>query len=104
MVDLSAKPFNLDQDAISWVHATIDAMTLDEKIGQLFINHNNEFTPEYLDDILGKHHVGGMRYRSGDAAEAAIDLDEKAGDEQLSVETDDELAFDEDIVDKGAEA
>ena len=21
MVDLSAKPFNLDQDAISWVHA-----------------------------------------------------------------------------------
>ena len=28
MVDLSAKPFNLDQDAIGWVHATIDSMTL----------------------------------------------------------------------------
>ena len=44
-------------------------MTLEEKIGQLFINHNNEFTPEYLDDVLDNYHVGGMRYRSGDAAE-----------------------------------
>ena len=69
MVDLSAKPFNLDQDAVNWVHATIDSMTLEEKIGQLFINHNNEFTPEYLDEILDNYHVGGMRYRSGDAAE-----------------------------------
>ncbi len=69
MVDLSAKPFNLDPDAIDWVHATIDSMTLAEKIGQLFINHNNAFTPQYLDEILDKYHVGGMRYRPGDAAE-----------------------------------
>jgi beta-N-acetylhexosaminidase len=69
MVDLSAKPFNLDQVAIDWVHATIDSMTLEEKIGQLFINHNNAFTPEYLDEVIDKYHVGGMRYRSGDAAQ-----------------------------------
>jgi len=31
MVDLSAKPFNLDQVAIDWVHATIDSMTLEER-------------------------------------------------------------------------
>ena len=68
MVDLSAKPFNLDQDAISWVHTTVDAMTLEEKIGQLFINHNNEFTPEYLDDILGKYHEsGGNMSRTAEA-------------------------------------
>ncbi len=69
MVDLSATPFHLDQDAVDWVHSTIDSMTVEEKIGQLFINHNNEFTPEYLDGILDTYHVGGMRYRSGDAAE-----------------------------------
>ncbi|MGS0685416.1 glycoside hydrolase family 3 protein [Nakamurella sp. GG22] len=69
MVDLSAAPFHLDQDAVDWVHSTIESMTVEEKIGQLFINHNNEFTPEYLDGILDTYHVGGMRYRSGDAAE-----------------------------------
>ena len=74
MVDLSAKPFNLDQDAIGWVHRTIDAMTPAEKIGQLFINHNNEFTPAYLDEVIDKYHVGGMRYRPG----AAIEIQDHA--------------------------
>ena len=38
-------------------------MTLEEKIGQLFINLNNAFTPEYLDHVLENYHVGGMRFR-----------------------------------------
>ena len=69
VVNLAVKPFNLDQEAVDWVHRTIGSMTLPEKIGQLFINHNNEFTPEYLDSILDKYHVGGMRYRPGDAVQ-----------------------------------
>src|ERR1700712_4842176 len=69
MADLSTKPFNLDHDAIEWVRSTIEEMTLDEKIGQLFVNHNNDFTPAYLDEVIGRYHVGGMRYRPGDAAE-----------------------------------
>ena len=40
-------------------------MTLEEKIGQLFINHNNDYSPEYLDGVLDSYHVGGMRYRPG---------------------------------------
>jgi beta-N-acetylhexosaminidase len=66
--DLRAAPFNLDDDAIAWVDSTIDAMTLEEKIGQLFINHNNDYSPEYLDDVLDNYHVGGMRYRPGPSA------------------------------------
>jgi beta-N-acetylhexosaminidase len=62
MVDLSAKPFNLDSDAIAWVRSTIDSLTLEEKIGQLFINLNVSFSPEYLDGVLDNYHVGGMRY------------------------------------------
>ncbi|MGX5717985.1 gluconokinase, GntK/IdnK-type [Arthrobacter sp. MAHUQ-56] len=67
-VDLSAAPFNLDGDAIAWVEGTIGAMTLEEKIGQLFINHNNDYSPEYLDGVLENYHVGGMRYRPGPSA------------------------------------
>ncbi len=67
MVDLTAKPFYLDDTAVAWVRSTIDAMTLEEKIGQLFINLNTAFTPEYLDHVLDTYHVGGMRYRGADA-------------------------------------
>nr|WP_256939357.1 glycoside hydrolase family 3 N-terminal domain-containing protein [Arthrobacter sp. BF1] len=64
-VDLRAAPFNLDDAGVAWVESTIGAMTLEEKIGQLFINHNNSYAPEYLDEVLEKFHVGGMRYRPG---------------------------------------
>ncbi len=67
-VDLTAAPFNLDDEAVAWVKSTIESMSLEEKIGQLFINHNNDFSPEYLDGVLEKYHVGGMRYRPGPSA------------------------------------
>ena len=67
-VDLRAAPFNLDDAAIAWVESTITAMSLEEKIGQLFINHNNDYSPDYLDDVLEQYHVGGMRYRPGPSA------------------------------------
>ncbi|TWD50848.1 gluconate kinase (SKI family) [Arthrobacter sp. AG367] len=67
-VDLSAAPFMLDAGAIAWVEGTIGAMTLEEKIGQLFINHNNDYSPGYLDGVLENYHVGGMRYRPGPSA------------------------------------
>ncbi|WP_142045497.1 gluconokinase, GntK/IdnK-type [Arthrobacter sp. SLBN-100] len=67
-VDLQAAPFNLDGDAVTWVETTMAAMTLEEKIGQLFINHNNDYSPEYLDGVLENYHVGGMRYRPGPSA------------------------------------
>ncbi|HEV7166529.1 MAG TPA: gluconokinase, GntK/IdnK-type [Micrococcaceae bacterium] len=67
-VDLRAAPFNLDDEAVDWVHRTIASMSLEEKIGQLFINHNNDYSTEYLNGVLENYHVGGMRYRPGPAA------------------------------------
>ncbi|PTT60110.1 gluconokinase, GntK/IdnK-type [Arthrobacter sp. HMWF013] len=67
-VDLQAAPFNLDDSAVEWVNTTLAGMTLEEKIGQLFINHNNDYSPEYLDGVLENYHVGGMRYRPGPSA------------------------------------
>ena len=37
MVDLKAKPFYLSDSDVEWVQETIRGMTLEEKIGQLFI-------------------------------------------------------------------
>lgn len=61
-VDMRAAPFNLDEAGVAWVESTLESMTLEEKIGQLFITHNMDFSPAYLDDMLDNYHVGGMRY------------------------------------------
>jgi beta-N-acetylhexosaminidase len=36
-LDLSAAPFNLDDEAIAWVHATRDALTPRDKLAQMFV-------------------------------------------------------------------
>ena len=37
-IDLKAKPFYLSDEDIKWVEETIANMTIEEKIGQLFVN------------------------------------------------------------------
>ncbi|HOU14007.1 MAG TPA: glycoside hydrolase family 3 N-terminal domain-containing protein [Anaerolineae bacterium] len=68
MVDLQAKPYYLDDDAIRWVETTIAAMTIEEKIGQLFINMGASRDEAYLKDVLERYHIGGVRYNPGPAA------------------------------------
>lgn len=68
MVDLSQAPFNLDREAIEWVESTMSSMTLDEKIGQLFINLNVTFDEGYLDNVVGRYGVGGIRFMGADSA------------------------------------
>lgn len=67
-VDLTVRPFHLDADAVAWVRETIDSLTLEEKVGQLFINLNVSFDERYLDDVIDRYHVGGIRYRGADSA------------------------------------
>ena len=38
MVDLTKKPYYLNEEQIKWVEETIASMTVEEKIGQLFVN------------------------------------------------------------------
>jgi beta-N-acetylhexosaminidase len=68
-VDLKAKPYNLTDSDIKWVRATIDSMSIEEKIGQLFINMGSSRTEEYLTDILNHYHIAGVRYNPGKAEE-----------------------------------
>lgn len=69
LVDLTKKPYNLDAKAIAWVEETIATMTLDEKIGQLFVNMGASRTEEYLTDVLNTYHIAAVRYNKGMADE-----------------------------------
>ena len=67
MVDLRAKPFYLNDDQIQWVEDTISSMTLDEKIGQLFVlmQAGPPPTEDQIADKLSKYHQGGLRWQGG---------------------------------------
>jgi len=67
MVNLKEKPFNLSAEDIQWVETTIASMTAEEKIGQLFINLGHRHDPAYLQEMLDKYHIGGVRYRPHNA-------------------------------------
>ncbi|MCE4956635.1 glycoside hydrolase family 3 protein [Macrococcoides caseolyticum] len=71
LVDLKAKPYQLNQEQIDWVEHTLGKLTDEEKIGQLFFNlfmlngkdyNNTQLTNQ---DILNKYHIGGARYEGG---------------------------------------
>ncbi|WP_338471416.1 glycoside hydrolase family 3 N-terminal domain-containing protein [Niallia sp. XMNu-256] len=68
-VDLKAKPFNLTDEDIKWVQDTINTMTIEEKIGQLFVNMGSSRTEEYLTETVNKYHIGAVRYNPGTAEE-----------------------------------
>lgn len=69
MVDLKAKPYYLDQEAIKWVEDTISSMTLEEKICQLFVNMGSSREEDYLKNVVTKYKFGAVRYNPGTAAE-----------------------------------
>lgn len=68
-VDLKAKPYLLSDSDINWVKETIDSMTIEEKIGQLFVNMGSSRDEAYLKDILNNYHIAAVRYNPGKAEE-----------------------------------
>ncbi|HCD6096472.1 TPA: beta-hexosaminidase, partial [Enterococcus faecium] len=53
----------------SWIEETIDAMTLEEKIGQLFVNMGSSRDKNYLSSMVNQYHIGAVRYNPGTADE-----------------------------------
>ena len=67
MVNLKEKPYYLNDRQIQWVEDTIAAMTLEEKIGQLFVNmvaNEEERKPENIKKVLDTYHPGAIRYHN----------------------------------------
>ncbi|MGT2932953.1 glycoside hydrolase family 3 protein [Streptococcus catagoni] len=71
LVDLKAKPYQLTDSQVSWVEKTLAGLSVEEKIGQLFINlfffGEDAFSGNHLTnkEILEKYHIGGARYMNG---------------------------------------
>ena len=66
MVDLRAKPFFLDDEGVKWVEDAIASMTLEEKVGQLFVQMRHSLDPEEIQRTLDAYHQGGLRWQGGD--------------------------------------
>ena len=60
--NLKLSPYFLDDEAIQWVEDTIANMTIEEKIGQLFVNLGKSTDEAYIKDLVTNYHIGGARY------------------------------------------
>ena len=69
MVNLREKPFNLNDEQLSWVENTLASMTLEEKIGQLFICMNYDHREARYQEMIERFHVGGIRWQGGSLKE-----------------------------------
>lgn len=65
MVDLKSAPFFLDDEALAWVESTWRSMSLEEKIGHLFISLNLHRDREHILKMVNEYHVGGIRWQGG---------------------------------------
>ena len=60
---LKQKPFYLDDEQLSWVKSTLENMSEDEKIGQLFCACVRQGTIEELESLNDITPFGGVMYR-----------------------------------------
>lgn len=67
MVDLKGKPFYLSDCDVEWVEKTIEKMSVEEKIGQLFIMLDRKKDPKETEHIIKNYHIGGCRYQNESA-------------------------------------
>jgi beta-N-acetylhexosaminidase len=63
------KPFYLNDVGLDWVHSTLEHMTLDEKIGQLFCLITYTSDEHYLRHLRDDYHIGGIMLRTMSADE-----------------------------------
>lgn len=64
MVNLKAKPYNLSNEDIKWIESTIQNMSDEEKVGQLFFQLTAGIDEAYLKNLVEKYHLGGCRYNN----------------------------------------
>lgn len=67
MVDLKAKPYYLNEEEIAWVEETINGMSLDEKLCQLFVTLKSVpgVDEEIIKELVETTNPGGFRWQGG---------------------------------------
>ncbi len=63
MINLRANPFYLDDEGIKWVEDTLQGMTVQDKIGQLFCVLGMSSDEGYIQLLTKQLGVGGVMYR-----------------------------------------
>ena len=63
MVALTQNPFFLNDEGRRWVRDTLSTMTLDEKVGQLFLAIGLSEDDQDILDMERRLHIGGIMYR-----------------------------------------
>ena len=63
-INLSIKPFYLKESAQKWVYETIESMSLEEKVGQLFCVNFREGEDEEIDYVYNILKPGACMYRT----------------------------------------
>ena len=66
MVNLKEKPFYLNDEGIKWVEETIDSMSLEEKVGQLFVQLITNPAPEAIQSMIQTYYPGGLCLQKSD--------------------------------------
>ncbi len=68
MVDLKGRPYYLSDEDCKWVEETIESMSAEEKVGQLFFQLTSSHDEEHLRELMEKYHLGGCRYNPAPGA------------------------------------
>ncbi|WP_288558008.1 glycoside hydrolase family 3 protein [uncultured Lactobacillus sp.] len=63
MVDLTKKPYYLNQDQIDFIKNKIKHMSIAEKVGQLFFVIGQDEDNVNIEEFISKYQPGGMMYR-----------------------------------------
>ncbi|MBQ7147671.1 MAG: glycoside hydrolase family 3 protein [Pseudobutyrivibrio sp.] len=64
---LKKAPFDLNDGQLAWVKNTLESMTEEEKIGQLFCPISGDTEPEKIQEFVNTYHPGGVLYRPMEA-------------------------------------
>ena len=70
-IDYKSKPFHLTDADILWVEKTLESLSPEEKIGQLFCLTDITTDPAALTAMVEKYHPGGYLTRAADGEEVA---------------------------------
>ena len=63
MVNVQARPFYLNDEQAAWVKNTLRSMTVEEKVGQVFVVMGQDYDAETLKQMAADGKIGGILFR-----------------------------------------
>lgn len=74
-MNLREKPYNLNDKEVAWVEEKLSALSLEQKVGQLFCLMGGDYPIEQLKSMVGEKGVGAILYRPAPVSEIAANYE-----------------------------